>query len=172
MKSSEQTATVHLGLGANLGDRAGQLRGALHALDDLPETTLLAASPPYRTEPRIVHDQPRFLNACATIETALAPRKLLDHLQRIERAHGPRADRQKGPRHLDLDILLWENLEMETDRLTIPHPGLAERRFVLAPLTEIAPDVRDPRTGETIRRLLARCEDQGAVERIDWPEGD
>lgn len=168
MGNSATRTTVHLGLGANLGERREQLQEAVDAIEYLEKTSVRAVSSPYRTEPRIVEDQPEFINACSTIETGLAPRKLLEHLQRIERDRGLRPGPDKGPRHLDLDILLWGDRVLEQPNLTVPHPGLPDRRFVLAPLAEIAPDVRDPRTGETVEALLAACEDEGAVDRIEW----
>lgn len=161
---------MQLGLGANLGEPEKQLRAALEAVDDLPATSVEAVSAPYRTEPRIVEDQPEFLNACATIETGLEPRKLLEALQRIEREQGRQQTRAKGPRRIDLDILLWEDRNIDLEDLTIPHPGLPDRRFVLSPLAEIAPEARDPRSEQTVRELLAACDDPGEVERLDWSE--
>jgi len=172
MDDSTSPSTVHLGLGANLGEPEKQVIAALDAVGSLPATSVEAVSAPYRTEPRIIEDQPEFLNACATIETGLGPRKLLDELQRIERDYGRQKTREKGPRRLDLDILLWGDREINRDHLTIPHPGLADRRFVLSPLADIAPEVRDPRSGSTIRELLAACEDAGDVERLDWSDRD
>lgn len=159
-------AHIQVGLGANLGNRTETIERAFDALDDVPGTDVIARSSLYRTEPRIVRDQPEFVNACATIETALEPRNLLETLLRIETTFGRRRTREKGPRRLDLDILLWGSRVVDCERLTIPHPGLTERAFVLVPLVEIAPEARDPRSGETIRTLLDKCEDEGKIERI------
>ena len=165
----QRRETVYLGLGSNLGDRESNLREALEAVDALESTRLLKVSPLYATEPRIVEQQPEFLNACAKIETALSPRKLLEALLDIEQQFGRERARDKGARTLDLDILLWEERLVDQPGLTVPHPGLGERAFVLVPLRDIAAEVRDPATGLTVEQLAARCTDDGDVERYDDP---
>ncbi len=152
-------ARVHLALGANLGDRAETLHAALAALDADPGTSVVATSTFHETEPvGGPPDQPAFLNAAAVIETASSPEELLERLLAIEVAHGRDRTREErwGPRRLDLDIILWEDRVIRTDRLTIPHPRAAQRSFVLGPLAEIAPDARDPISGASVAELLAR----------------
>ena len=150
-------ATVYLGLGSNLGDRQGHLGRALAALASAPAIRVLAVSRFIETEP--VGGPPgqgMYLNAAARIETDLEPTALLVELKSIERRLGRREGPRWGERPIDLDILLYDDLVLETPDLVIPHPRLAERRFVLEPLSEIAPDARDPRTGLSVRDLLAR----------------
>ena len=156
-------AIAYLGLGSNLGDRRASLSAALAALRADPGVRSVSASDFIETDP--VGGPPgqgRFLNAAARIETDLAPRDLLALLKRIERDLGRAAGGPRwGPRTIDLDILLYDNLCLESADLTVPHPRLRERRFVLAPLAEVAPDAVDPVTGLTVRALLARL-DAGA----------
>ena len=149
--------TVYLGMGSNLGDRRRNLEAALEALGAHPQIAVSATSSFLETDP--VGGPPgqgRFLNAAAGIETDLAPEALLAELKRIERALGRRAGPRWGPREIDLDILLCGDTILETAALVIPHPRMRERRFVLAPLAEIAPDAHDPVTGLSVRNLLAR----------------
>lgn len=156
-------ALAYLGLGSNLGDRRAHLDAALAALRAHPAVHALAASSLIETDP--VGGPPgqgRYLNAAARIETDLAPHDLLGLLKRIEGDLGraPGGPRW-GPRTIDLDILLYGDLRLESADLTVPHPRMRDRRFVLAPLAEVAPDARDPVTGLTVRQLLARL-DAGA----------
>lgn len=132
-----------IGLGANIGDAAGNVRRAIAALERLPSTRLLAASRLYRTPAWGVTGQPDFVNAAARIETGLAPRVLLDALLDIERQAGrERGDAPRwGPRVLDLDLLLYGDASIDEPGLRVPHPHLHERAFVLLPLAEIAPSV-------------------------------
>ena len=141
---------VYLGLGANLGDRAGQIARALEALA-ARGMRVIAVSPLYETEPWGLVDQPRFLNAACAIETDLEPLPLLDALQEIEHDMGRVRTVRYGPRPIDLDILLYGDRRVDLPRLTIPHPGMIERATVLVPLADIAPDVIHPVTGCTIR---------------------
>ncbi|HUX00961.1 MAG: 2-amino-4-hydroxy-6-hydroxymethyldihydropteridine diphosphokinase [Phycisphaerae bacterium] len=153
--------TVYLGLGSNLGDRRRNLEAAIEALRAHPQITVSAVSSFLETEP--VGGPPgqgEFLNAAAEIETDLAPEALLEELKRIERALGRKPGPRWGPRQMDLDILLYGETILETDSLVIPHPRLRERRFVLEPLAEIAPDARDPVTGLAVRDLLARLDQE------------
>ena len=131
-----------VGLGANLGDKAVALDAALAALADLPQTRLLETSSFYRSAP-VDAGGPDYLNAVARIETDLAPEALLDALQAIEQAHGRERPFVNAPRTLDLDLLLYGEQSIATARLTVPHPRLTERAFVLLPLLEIAPDRQD-----------------------------
>jgi 2-amino-4-hydroxy-6-hydroxymethyldihydropteridine diphosphokinase len=152
-------ATIYLGLGANLGDRRANLEAALAALRAHPRVRLTAVSsfidtPPMGGPP----GQPTYLNGAARIETDLEPADLLAELKRIERSLGRRDGPRWGPRPCDLDILLYGDRVVDDPDLIIPHLGLRERRFVLEPLCEIAPEAIDPLTGRTVRELLARLE--------------
>jgi len=149
--------TAYLGLGSNLGDRRRNLEAALEALRAHPQIAVSAVSSFLETEP--VGGPPgqgKFLNAAAKIETDLSPAALLEGLKRIERAIGRTPGPRWGPREIDLDILLYGEEILETGTLVIPHPRLRERRFVLAPLAEIAPEARDPVTGLSVRALLEK----------------
>ncbi len=150
-------ATV--GLGANLNDPAAQVEYALAELDRLPGTRLLARSSLYASAPVGYVDQPDFVNAVAQIETTLAPRALLVALLDIEHRHGRERSFRNAPRTLDLDLLLYGNAHFHEDGLTLPHPRMTERGFVLLPLLEIAPDTVIPGHGRAAD-WLARCNDQ------------
>ena len=152
---------VYLALGTNLGDREKNLREAIAHLS--PQVTVTRESPVYETEPWGMQDQPRFLNMVVEGETALEPHALLDFLKRLERELGRTEGVRYGPRVIDLDILLYDDLVLSRDDLKIPHPRLAERRFVLVPLAAIAPDLLHPIEGVSIRALLARRADDHRV---------
>lgn len=157
---------AYVGLGGNVGDARARLRSAFDALARIPSTRLLRHSRLYRTPPWGVADQPDFVNAVAELETRLGPRDLLDALLAIERANGRRRGAERwGPRTLDLDLLAYDDLKCEEAGLTLPHPRIGERAFVLMPLAEIAADLRIPGTG-TVRELLARVDTAGC-EPID-----
>lgn len=126
-----------LSLGANLGDRAASLRAAREALAALPATRLIAASPVYETAPQDLEDQPSFLNQVVGLETELEPLELLSGCQAIERSAGPVREVRFGPRTLDVDILLMEGVESDDPQLTLPHPRLWRRAFVLVPLADL-----------------------------------
>jgi 2-amino-4-hydroxy-6-hydroxymethyldihydropteridine diphosphokinase len=145
---------VYLSLGSNLGTREANLRAAL---DQLAQAGLhvLRQSSLYETEPQDVPDQPWFLNLVVEAATGLAPETLLGRLQQIEARLGRHRLEPKGPRTIDLDILLYDDLTLSTPALNIPHPRFAERKFVLEPLAEIAPGLRHPATGQTVEELLA-----------------
>ena len=157
--------TVYLGLGSNLGDRERMLQNALDALAS-PRLHIRRVSPVYETEPMDVAAQPWFLNAVAEAETDLFPLQLLQRAQRVEAQLGRRRTTPKGPRSIDIDILLFGKFIVQTPVLEIPHPRFRERRFVLAPLAGLAPDLRDPVTGKTIRELLAKVTGQ-AARKVD-----
>jgi 2-amino-4-hydroxy-6-hydroxymethyldihydropteridine diphosphokinase len=150
--------TVYLGLGSNLGDRAATLDAALRKLDS-PELRLTRASGIYETEPMGLKEQPWFLNLVAEFQTTLFPRQLLQRTKKIEnelgRKRGVRNGPRNGPRTIDIDILLYGSAIVQSEELEIPHPRFRERRFVLAPLAELNPDLRDPVSGQQVKALLA-----------------
>lgn len=156
--------TIYLSLGSNLGDREGYLREAI-ALVGAEGLRVLRVSSLYETEPMEVRDQPWFLNLVVEAETDLLPKQVLARIRKIERGLGRRRGRPKGPRTIDIDILLYGESVIETTELTVPHPRLAERRFVLEPLAELVPELRHPVNRRTMRELLAATADQ-VVKRI------
>lgn len=155
---------VAVGIGSNLGDRRGHVEHALARLASLPETELLARSGLIETEPVGPVAQERFINAAATIRTALEPVGLLEHLQEIERERGRRRSEETrwGPRSLDLDILLYADRVIDRPGLTVPHPRMHEREFVLAPLAQIAPQMIVPTRERSVAALLADLVSTGA----------
>lgn len=156
-----------IGLGANLGDRAAALRSALASLE--PFGAVVARSGIWETEPRDHLEQPEFLNAVLLLESERSPRELLATCLDIEARHGRRRETPRGPRTLDLDLLFVDDVVLVEPDLVLPHPRLADRRFVLAPLAEVAPGWRHPVTGLTVRELLDRCPDAGRVHRTELP---
>ncbi|MBA1147005.1 2-amino-4-hydroxy-6-hydroxymethyldihydropteridine diphosphokinase [Ectothiorhodospiraceae bacterium WFHF3C12] len=155
-----RAVTAYVGLGSNLDDPERQVRAALAALDRLPGTSLTAASSLYRNPPMGPQDQPDYVNAVARLSTVLEPVALLDGLLGIEQRQGRRRGRRWGERILDLDLLLWGEREMAHERLTLPHPGLHERAFVLYPLAELSPALRVPGHGP-VAVLCTRVDGSG-----------
>lgn len=148
--------TAYVGLGANLDDPAAQLRRAFDEIAAMPSVSLLARSPLYKSAPLGPQDQPDYINAVAVLATTLPAAVLLAALRSIELRHGRRRDGTRwGPRTLDLDILLYGDLTQDTPELTLPHPGLHERAFVLYPLHDVAPELEVPGRGK-VRDLRAR----------------
>ncbi len=146
--TSDLPVTVYIGIGANLDGPVQQVSRALDELAALPRTRLVKKSSLYRTPPMGPPDQPDYINAVAELDTWLTPLALLDELQRIEQLHRRvRGAQRWGPRTLDLDLLLYGAQKIEQPRLRVPHPGLAERAFVLLPLVEIAPALAVPGLG-------------------------
>ncbi len=145
---------AYVGLGGNLGDRRSYLQRAIDCLARDPDVRVAAVSAFRETDPVGYRDQPRFLNAVAALETELGPRDLLERLLAVERALGrDRRGPRFGPRTIDLDLLVYADAEIDEPGLVVPHPRLAERRFVLEPLAEIAPDLALP-DGRRVRDLL------------------
>ena len=163
--------TAFVALGSNLGDPAAQIRRAMQALAAMPETRLVRRSSLYRNPPAGYLDQPEFVNAVARIETRLAPRDLLERLLAIEHAHGRVREFPNGPRTLDLDILLYGERIVREPGLTIPHPRMLERAFVLVPLAEIAPEAMVPGDGR-IADLIKNVDASALVKLPDDATAD
>ncbi len=155
---------VYLSLGSNVGDRAAQLRSALARLE--PTGRVLAVSSFYETKPMEFTQQPWFLNCAAALETNQSPKQLMASILRIEQAMGRQRLQKKGPRTIDIDILLFDSAVVNSSELTIPHPALHQRRFVLEPLAEIAPEVLHPTLKKTVRELLDRLPEGQAVRKL------
>ncbi len=158
------TYRAFVALGSNLQDPAAQVTRALDELAALPATRLVKRSSLYRTAPVGYDNQPDFINAAAEVETGLDPLDLLRALLALETSHGRERPFPNAPRVLDLDLLLYDDQVMQTPELTLPHPRLHERGFVLFPLAEIAPALEIPGKGR-VNDLVQRCHDQG-VERL------
>lgn len=155
-------ATAYIGLGANLGDRAATLREAARRLGELG--AISAVSSLYETEPVGFREQPPFLNAVIALETTLSPIEVFHALIAIEHDLGRVRTFRNAPRTLDLDVLLMGDMVLDMPELTLPHPRLHERAFVLAPLAEIAPDVRHPVFGVAAADLLMALPDPSGIE--------
>lgn len=151
--------TVYLGLGSNLGNRQSNLRAAIERLSE-SGVHVVRVSPTYETEPVGFANQGWFLNLVVEAETALFPVQLLARTSRIERDLGRVRSVPNGPRTVDIDILLYGQAVIHTAKLEVPHPRMGERRFVLAPLADLAPDLRHPVTRRSIRRMLEDAPDQ------------
>ncbi|RQW82408.1 MAG: 2-amino-4-hydroxy-6-hydroxymethyldihydropteridine diphosphokinase [Methylococcus sp.] len=156
-----RSVRAYIGLGGNLDQPAARIRRARVALSVLPNTREAAFSSLYRSAPMGPSDQPDYVNAVMALDTGLEPLALLDHLQAIENAEGRvRMGERWGPRTLDLDLLLYGEDVIQHERLTVPHPGLHQREFVLYPLFEIAPDLKIPGWG-ALRDWVAACPRRG-----------
>ena len=152
------TVVAYVGLGSNLQNPTAQLARAVMELARLPETTLQAQSPFYASRPVGPQDQPDFVNGAVALSTKLPALQLLDHLQAIEQAHGRERKQHWGPRTLDLDLLLYGQEAITHERLTVPHPELPNRDFVLQPLLDLAPELALP-DGRRIDQLRTQCPD-------------
>ncbi|MBE3038513.1 MAG: 2-amino-4-hydroxy-6-hydroxymethyldihydropteridine diphosphokinase [Chloroflexi bacterium] len=155
---------IYLALGTNLGDRFANLQAAIAALP--PAVRVLAQSPVYETPPWGLTDQPAFLNMVLKGQTALAPVELLKHLKLLETELGRLPTVRWGPRRIDMDILFYDKLILDTPELTIPHPRLHERAFVLVPLADLEPDLVHPVLGATIKQLRSALDTTG-VKRYE-----
>ncbi len=150
---------VYLSLGSNLGQRERYLADAISLLQD-SDSAVLRASSIYETEPRDLLHQPWFLNQVIEVDTRLFPRQLLSRIKKVEDQLGRKRKVDKGPRTIDIDILLFGRFVVDVPGLMVPHPRMSARRFVLEPLAELAPDLRHPVTHETVRDLLVRVSSQ------------
>lgn len=151
--------TIYLGLGTNLGDQMANLQAAVAGLAQ--KLVITAVSPIYQTPPWGVTDQPDFLNMCLAAQTDLSPEQLLTFVKTLETELGREPAKRWGPRLIDIDLLFAANQIIETEKLTVPHPRLAERAFVLYPLADISPNFVHPVLGKTIAALAANIEDEG-----------
>lgn len=161
--AASQGVRACVGLGANLGDARGTVEAALAALAAAPHTRLVARSALYRSAP-VDAQGPDFVNAVAVVHTALSAPACLQWLQSLENLHGRARPYRNAPRTLDLDLLLWDELVLDSPALQLPHPRMHQRAFVLVPLSELLPDLHIPGRG-LLRALLADVGDQ-AIERI------
>jgi len=155
---------VFIGVGANIGDRAGYMLQALRQIQLLPDTEIMQVSGFYNTEPVGLKEQNDFLNAVVQVRTLLSPEDLLRALQKIEQNLGRVRTIHRGPRTIDLDILCAGDITSNTEYLTLPHPEMVKRRFVLTPLCELAPDFRVPGYEQTVQQLLKITPDTSKVE--------
>lgn len=161
---------IFLGLGSNLGDRRAYLERALSRLARTPEVQVVARASLYQTEPLGFTAQPRFLNTVVELSSRLGPRALLQRCQEIEARLGRVRGRHWGPRRIDLDLLFYGMQIITEADLQLPHPRLTQRRFVLVPLAELAPQFRHPATRRTIQELLETLADDKGV--MSYREGD
>ena len=161
---SLELPTVYLGLGSNLGDRMGSLTMALERLSQ--RATIREISSVYETEPLGFKEQPLFLNVVVAATTELGPFELLRFIKQIESDLGRKASFRNAPRPIDIDILFYGELVTQTPELTIPHPGVAERAFVLVPLVEIAPEFVHPLSQRKVVDLLAEVDGLGGVRGV------
>lgn len=154
---------AYIGIGSNVGDKQGNCRRAIEALGSDPRNRLVRCSPLYNTEPVGKTDQDWFVNGVVSLKTSMEPRELLEFLVSIERKMGRVREEKWGPRTIDLDILFYgDEILNETD-LRVPHPRLHERRFVLVPLKDVAPDLVHPVLGKAVSRVLAELESRERV---------
>ncbi|TFD98370.1 2-amino-4-hydroxy-6-hydroxymethyldihydropteridine diphosphokinase [Jeotgalibacillus salarius] len=153
--------TAYLSLGSNIGDSKDNLQGAVRLLDAGSSIEVTKVSSIYETDPVGFTDQQVFLNIAIEVKTTLAAEELLDEAQKIEQSLGRERKVHWGPRTIDLDILLYNTDNVKSDRLSVPHPHMHERSFVLVPLNEIAPDAVHPLTGSKISELLTRTGSEG-----------
>lgn len=172
-QSTESTGSkrIFLGLGSNQGERLNAIREAALRLDE-KGMVIARSSSLYETEPVEIREQPDFINLSFEIETELGVSELLEACLSVEKAMGRTRSRPKGPRIIDIDILFYGQRILQSQGLSIPHPAFAQRKFVLVPMVEIAPEFKDPRSGFTMRELLHQCPDLSSVTMLKpfhWP---
>lgn len=161
-----ERATAYIGIGSNLGDKASNCRHSLEQIDQLPGCEVTARSDMFRTEPEGVTGQDWYANCVAEVRTGNTPHQLLEDLLAIESGMGRIRTKRWGPRIIDLDILLYGQLTMASENLTVPHPMLHKRRFVLAPLVQLAPNFVHPVLNTTIRQLFDELAEGSSVELL------
>lgn len=168
MQARPAMSKVAIALGSNVGDRLLFLKKAVGSIKSLGK--ILALSPLYDTSPYGFTEQPDFLNAVLLLDTSLSAMDLLIELKRIEKEVGRKERIRWGPREIDLDIILYDEMEVDTDELTIPHPDFQNRIFVLKPLLDVAPALRIPRTRQTIGEILNNCQDKTIIKLVkkEW----
>jgi len=154
---------AYVGLGSNIGDKVKNIKTALNLLDKLDNISVMKYSSFYETEPIGYEEQDWFVNAVAKLETSLSPQKLLSAFMEIEQAMGRKRDIKWGPRLIDLDLLLYDQIYMDSPDLIIPHPMMHERAFVLVPLASIDPDINHPIFNKTIGELLKNIHSQKKI---------
>ncbi|MDX1520093.1 MAG: 2-amino-4-hydroxy-6-hydroxymethyldihydropteridine diphosphokinase [Anaerolineae bacterium] len=158
---------VYIALGTNVGHRVANLRQALEQLP--PQVEVLSVSRLYETEAAYVVDQAAFLNMAVKAQTELSPEALLIYLKQIEQALGRQKTKRYGPRSIDLDIIFYDDLVLETPTLQIPHPRMQERGFVLAPLSDIGPEVEHPKLGQTVAELFDQLPAEHGILKVkEW----
>lgn len=161
-----------IAIGSNVGNRLWYLKKAVDQLHSIAK--VLSVAPLYETTPYGFKEQPDFLNSVILMQTTLSPHDLLQRLKDIETAVGRKKREKWGPREIDLDIIFYDNLSLHSADLTIPHPDFRNRRFVLKPLNDIAPQWKSPLDGETVSEMLDKCIDETIIEMLesDWyPDG-
>ena len=168
-RTSTTRIEIALGLGGNLGPVEETLIRALRQLEAALGPLLVASL--YRSRPVSPIPQPDYLNTAVLTHTSLTPGEVLALAKGLERDAGRRPGPRFGPRPLDIDLLLYGDLQWESPELTLPHPRMRERRFVLEPLAEIAPDLAVPPDGATVRELLGQLGEEGGVEKVGWSRG-
>lgn len=155
-----------LSLGSNLGDRKRNLEQIIDFLKKEKQISISKISPFYETEPWQAKDHPWYINICVGGETSLNSLDLLEKLQEIEKALGRDHTKKLAPRVIDIDLLFYDGITLESQALTLPHPRLSLRRFVLQPLADIAPDFLHPVLKKTVKELLEKCEDRSIVRQV------
>ena len=163
------TNKVYIGLGSNLEQPYLQIKNAVIALDELPDTRVVKDSGYYKSRPMGPKDQPDYVNAVVELETSLGAAELLKHCQQIEKQQGRIRSRRWGERTIDLDVLLYADQQIETDTLTVPHPGVSQRDFVYMPLLKLDPDIEIPGVG--VLNVITQSEEKFTTEKSSTDYG-